>query len=65
MPKSVNKNSYLLLKETTKFKREQRDQRENFGGFSISAAVRPSNCGNCNSNYNNYLRRNSTYLMGI
>ena len=63
MPKS--KNSYLLLKETTKSKKGTGNTKENFGSFSISAAVRPSNCGNCNTNYQNYLRKNSTSFMGI
>lgn len=62
MSNCINTSNYTILRNTwskqpiyslNQYNPENEQIKENFGSFSISAAVRPSNCnGNCNCNCN-------------
>lgn len=52
-PSGYGKLKQIWVKQHKYTLATEKNTTENFGAFSISAAVRPSNCANCNKQWAN------------
>lgn len=64
-PSGYSKLEYTWIPQTKYNLATDKGIRENFGAFSISAAVRPSTCYSCNKQYANPWYRGEQIMNGV